>query len=277
MHQLPPDIAQLLLNKLVEKERLDDGVVLRLQGQFFFELLLDAYPEPIKDFWVRFLASELLQTIDLSRTRITDGVLRSIPNLPRCRVLHLDYCPHLTLDGATMMMVFGRMPMLEELSIAGCESLGPKSMECVGGCCSHLRRLNLRACHKLSGLRPLVRLASKLEALDVGWCNALGDEDAAAIGHLRNLRELRICHTSMSGKGLKALESLSGLIYLSLGGIPARDGDMANLIKRLQNLKSLDLERCALIGKQTMQSIAEVGMPLEKLSVAYTNCDDQCL
>lgn len=68
--QLPADLAQLLLDRLVQTGKLNDASVLRLQGQAFYQLCLDSYPNPIRDFWVRFLITESIEVLDLSRTQV---------------------------------------------------------------------------------------------------------------------------------------------------------------------------------------------------------------
>ncbi len=74
---LPLDLAQLLLDRLVETGKLNDATVMRLQGQHFYELCLDRYPEHMKDFWVRFLVTESLEVAILSRTTVRYWVYAS--------------------------------------------------------------------------------------------------------------------------------------------------------------------------------------------------------
>lgn len=65
---LPPDLAQLLLERLVARGALNDAAVLRLAGQHFYALRLDAFPADIPEFWMRVLATPTLELADLSRT-----------------------------------------------------------------------------------------------------------------------------------------------------------------------------------------------------------------
>ena len=274
MRRIPPDVAQLLLDRLIETETLNDAAVLRLQGQLFFELHLDAYPEPIREFWIRgFLATEALEVLDLSRTQITDSVLDALPSLPCCKALRLDYCPNLTNAGAS---VLGRMPALEELSVAGCDGFGSPFVPWIAKC-KRLRRLECRACHQMCGLRPLQSLAPTLEVLDVGWCNALRDDDAAAIGLLWKLKELRICHTSITNDGIASMASLIQLTLLSLGGLPVADVEVARLLPRLKRLQMLDLNRCIYVGDKAIEAAARACLPLGRLNLAYTDCTDRCM
>jgi hypothetical protein len=70
LRQLPIDLAQLLLDRLVQTGRLNDASVLRLQGLAFYQLTIDSYPLPIRDFWVRILITESIEVLDLSRTQV---------------------------------------------------------------------------------------------------------------------------------------------------------------------------------------------------------------
>ncbi len=69
--RLPPDLAQLLLEALISSGRLTDASVVRLQGMAFYAVALDAYPDPIRDTWVRCLVTDALETLDLSRTQVS--------------------------------------------------------------------------------------------------------------------------------------------------------------------------------------------------------------
>ena len=68
--RLPSDLAQLVLNRLIEGGTLKDATVILLQGQPFYQLCLDSYPEPIREFWVRNLITDSLQYLNLSRTQV---------------------------------------------------------------------------------------------------------------------------------------------------------------------------------------------------------------
>lgn len=70
LQKLPLDLSQLILDNLIETGRLNDAAVLRLQGQHFYELCLDSYQVDIRDFWVRFLVTETLEVLILSRTTV---------------------------------------------------------------------------------------------------------------------------------------------------------------------------------------------------------------
>lgn len=76
--RLPSDLAQLVLNRLIVTGTLKDTTVMLLQGQSFYQLCLDSYHEPIRDFWVRNLITESLHCLDLSRTQVRSRTLLNL-------------------------------------------------------------------------------------------------------------------------------------------------------------------------------------------------------
>lgn len=141
---------------------------------------------------------------------------------------------------------------------------------------SSLKRLNLNSCHKIWGLGPLRRLQC-IESLDLGWCNSLTNEDAAAIASLTTLRELRLCHTAMTDVGISLLESLTAITSLSLGGIHVSDDVAAKVIGAMPCLRSLNLERSNGIGDATLCALSAVAPPLQELDLSYTDISDSAL
>ena len=72
LQRLPPDLTQLVIDRLVDTQRLDDKAVARLAGLHFHDLHLaenDALDAP----WMRALCSPSLEAADLSRTEVRDG------------------------------------------------------------------------------------------------------------------------------------------------------------------------------------------------------------
>ena len=67
---IPPDVAQHVVDRLIETTKLDDVSVRFLKGQTLFQLDLNSYPEPIQLEWVRCLISESLEILDLSWTQV---------------------------------------------------------------------------------------------------------------------------------------------------------------------------------------------------------------
>lgn len=98
LRELPIDLAQLILDRLTENRSLNDALVLKLQGQQFYELRLDAYPIPIGDFWVRFLVTgETLETAILSRTQVKSHSSKTLPFSPAPTHLSEKFSLHVPL------------------------------------------------------------------------------------------------------------------------------------------------------------------------------------
>lgn len=70
VHKLPPDLAQLLLDRLLEAGGLNEATLPHLSGLHFYQLRLDAYPAAITDAWIRILVTQTLEVAVLSRTQV---------------------------------------------------------------------------------------------------------------------------------------------------------------------------------------------------------------
>lgn len=207
--------------------------------------------------------------------QIDDFGLGAFPQLNLLHTLHLDCCDRIT-DGG--LAVLNRLPGLKELSMTNCDGLGPLAMGAIGKL-TNLKRLNMNACHKIWGLGPLRQLAPSLESLDVGWCNAIGDEDAPAIAALIKLKDLRISRTRMTGNGIRQLTPLTNLSALIIGGLRVKDAEVASLVHELPHLRHFNAERCRLVGDVTLRALSTspYASSLEYLYLSYTAVTDDGL
>lgn len=70
LDDLPPDLAQALLDRLVECGGLDWEVAGRLQGLTHYRLSLPGYPGPVTDEWLESLVHEDIEVINLNRSLV---------------------------------------------------------------------------------------------------------------------------------------------------------------------------------------------------------------
>jgi hypothetical protein len=70
LRALPPDLAQLILDRMIQTGQLNDASILRLAGQLYYSIHLDAYIHPIRDFWLRYLATSALESAVIRRTTV---------------------------------------------------------------------------------------------------------------------------------------------------------------------------------------------------------------
>lgn len=72
LDQLPPDLAQALLDRLVECGALDEGVAIRLGRLSHHRLALDSYPGPVTDEWLVPLVNPGMEIIKLGRSAVSE-------------------------------------------------------------------------------------------------------------------------------------------------------------------------------------------------------------
>jgi hypothetical protein len=68
--RLPTDLAQLVLSRLIETERLDGPALRALAGQHFYAFDLTSYSRPVRGAWLRVLCTPSLESAALSRTPV---------------------------------------------------------------------------------------------------------------------------------------------------------------------------------------------------------------
>lgn len=261
-----------------------------------------------------------------------DEALAALGAPPRLARLRLDYCVEVTDGGLALVQ---GMASLEQLSLDGCEQLTPLGLRHLAGL-TRLRRLSLQTCHQVGWVvrqeagacllpprwpnarslavcpalpsRPRFRCSelaalgrlSLLEVLDLGWCSAVGDVDAAVLPAFSRLRELSVARTRITDAGLAFMHGLDGLQRLSLAGLdvrwaggrearggarlwaqckagmnstllrasplpPCSDDALAALVRRLPHLRRLNLERCGAAGDATLAALGQHVRPFEPL------------
>ncbi|GAB4818137.1 hypothetical protein N2152v2_005183 [Parachlorella kessleri] len=267
---LPTDLAQLILERLIDTERLDAAALPALAGQQFYSFDLTAYSKPVRGVWLRVLCTPSLESAVLSRTPVTDACLLALTGLPRLRRLRLEHCVDLT-DAA--MAALQGLTALTELSLAGCQQLtefGTRWLEGLDG----LQSLSLELCNRVAGLGCLLGMR-QLRLLNLGWCGAVTDADMLVVARLQRLQDLQISYTQVSDTGLVPLRGLTGITSLGLGGLSGvTDRGAAGLLRVLPALRVLCLERCGRVGDEALTALAGTAVGVEDLSLAYTACTD---
>lgn len=69
------------------------------------------------------------------------------------------------------------------------------------------------------GLVPLKEL-TKLEALNIGWCNCIMNPDIKSLSGLTNLKKLQISQSTVADSGIVSLKGLKKLSLLDMDGCP---------------------------------------------------------
>ncbi|RMZ56161.1 hypothetical protein APUTEX25_004585 [Auxenochlorella protothecoides] len=256
LDQLPPDLAQALLDRLVECGALDEGVAIRLGRLSHHRLALDSYPGPVTDEWLVPLVNPGMEIIKLGRSAVTNHGMMQLGLLPRLKVLHLQYCQGLT--DASLSVLQG-LPALEELNLAGLEHLTCRALEWLRAC-PRLAWLSLELCAGVRCLDPL-RALPALRHLDLGWCGRVGDAELGALAGLRRLACLRLGRTRVTDAGLAALPSLPDLRVLGLPRTAVTGAGLAGLLPRLPALRELSLARCPGVRDDAARALAAAAPP----------------
>jgi hypothetical protein len=230
----------------------------------------------INDLEMVFLA-ELpeLQKLDLSHTRISDEGMLHLKNAPKIRDLNLFYSEWITDQGMTAirdwkhlkrlnlrgtrvsdgtMAIVSRMTGLEALDIAhtpvtdnGLDQLITlvqlKELAIGGGrrsgdALAMLRMLPTLTHLDLSGARPAPPDMGNRR----GGGGTFPEEAARAIAELKDLRVLKLGHSSINAQGLKILAALGKLEKLGIEGCRRVDDTAIPELTNWKSLKYLDLQ-----------------------------------
>ncbi|MDE0110543.1 MAG: hypothetical protein OXN96_22295 [Bryobacterales bacterium] len=185
-----------------------------------------------------------LQTIDLSRSWVTDADLRSLEGAASLASLKLAQ----THVSDSVLEVVASLPALRELDLFFCEHITDAGASLLRQA-SLLERLNLRGTKiSDSGVRFLTEIKT-LEVLDIG-ITEISDASVGLLEALPNLEGLAIGGNKIGEPGITSLRSLRQLQHLDLSGAQVTDSGVwavtvtdLNLdeIAGLQRLESLNL------------------------------------
>ncbi len=223
-----------------------------------------------------------LRRLDVSLTRISDQGLRTLKTSTGIEDLNL-YFAELVGDEGTA--IFRNWKHLKRLNLRGTK-ITDSTLEILEGVPSlewldigwsqitdtgldHLSSLsNLRALtmggNKLTGASlQVLRQLPQLEYLDIGgtqrtdsglWSMLLTDDGVQSIATVTELRELRLAGTSITGRGISMLKSLSKLERLNLQGCKRLGEDAAEALTGFRQLRVLDLKDSGL-SAQAIQRV----------------------
>lgn len=177
--------------------------------------------------------------------RLSDESLKHISEgLPSLRSINLSFCVSITDSG---LKYLSKMPLLEELNLRACDNVSDIGMS------------YLAADSSPNGSTTTIR------ALDVSFCDKIGDQALMAISHgLFQLRSLSLSACSITDEGLdRVAKTLQELQTLNIGQCArVTDTGLKSLAEHSVNLKAIDLYGCTKITAQGLNKI----MSLPKLA-----------
>ncbi len=179
---------------------------------------------------------ERLQTLYLSKTKMTDAGMPALATLKNLHTLELNN--RITNAGLTPLQL---LPKLEDLTLIG-GKISDKGALAILPSLKQLKRLTLSdTAITDNGLKALASL-TKLEALLLP--SGITDRGIAALISLVSLKELDLTRTLVSDRGLETLRSLKNLKILYLNN-RITDQGIATLAA-LHSLEKLDASGCPL-------------------------------
>ncbi|KAK3585901.1 hypothetical protein CHS0354_038437 [Potamilus streckersoni] len=221
------------------------------------------------------------------------GLLLIAWGLRKLKILNLRSCRHISdhgighLSGLSHQAAPGTVK-LEHLGLQDCQKLTDQALKHVSVglvnlktinlsfCGSvtdtgirylskmhNLRELNLRSCDNVSdiGLGYLAEGGSRITALDVSFCDKIGDQGLQCLSQgLFCLRSISLCATNVSDEGiLKLVGTLHEITILNIGQCgQITDKGLTAISERLKNLESIDLYGCTRITTVGLEKIMQL-------------------
>lgn len=216
-----------------------------------------------------------LETLDLSHTRITDEGLLRLKRAPKIRNLSLFYAEWITDQGMTAIRdwkhlkrlnlrgarisdgtleLVGKITGLEALDIAH-TSVTDNGLEHLITLV-HLKELAMGRGRLTNKSLGILRMLPTLTSLDLSGARpappdmagnraagpGIPEEALRAMAELKELRALKLGHTSIGGAGLRMLSALDKVEKLGLEGCRRIDDAAAAELVNWKSLKYLDLQ-----------------------------------
>ncbi|KAH7547434.1 hypothetical protein FEM48_Zijuj01G0309600 [Ziziphus jujuba var. spinosa] len=115
---------------------------------------------------------------------------------------------------------------------------------------------------------------TRLESLNIKWCNCITDADITSLAGLTNLKGLQISCCKVTDNGISYLKGLHKLSLLNLEGCPVTAACLDSL-SALAALRYLNLSRCCL-SDSGCEMFSRFGN-LKVLILAFNDISDACL
>ena len=198
-----------------------------------------------------------LVSLNLSNTNLDDEGFKAVSSLKKLQVLNISYT---YITDASIPQI-NNLPNLRSLNMEGTDitNQGLDSLQENKITSLSIGRSKINS-HGMSSLGRFNRLWS----LDL---TSLPVSNMAAIGKLRNLRELNLWNTKVDDTAISQLASLENLNNLTLGGTPITNKSL-KFVKKWKKLKFLNLSNTS-VGNS---GLAKIGnhKSLEAIGLNHT-------
>jgi hypothetical protein len=138
-------------------------------------------------------------------------------------------------------------------------------------CCPNLESISLSGCFRLTDQTAIIISTKfpKIKQLDLSYCDNISDISVGHLTNAKNLRDLNVAHTAVTGYGIKAMaisETTPDLSHLIISSLNKVDQDTTMQLTRFSSLKLLDITRNELLSMSTIASLVTF---LPKLEMLY--------
>jgi len=234
-----------------------------------------------------------LRRLDLSLTRISDRGLRALKTAPAIEELNLYFAEQISDEGASVVKNWKH---LKRLNLRGTK-ITDSTLEFLAGvptlewldvgwaqttdtgfehlsAPSNLKGLTMGGNNLTDTALQFLRQMPQLEYLDISgqqrtdsglWFMLLTETGMQSIASATELRELRICGTSVTTRGLEFLQPLKKLERLDLSGCKRLKDDATGVLATFKQLKVLDLKDSSL----TEPAVAKLRAALPQTEVLF--------
>jgi hypothetical protein len=200
------------------------------------------------------------------------------------QLLHLDLANCTEISDHAVATIVKSCKQLECIDLEGLVKLSDSSLRAIAAapCVLHLRELNVRNCHRLTG-KAMANLMDKAQNIDLNGLKGVPPSaftvevvEALVRNHPSYATELRLeaCSwfDSNAMKIVAKSRKMERLRTLSLASCPmVSDAGMVDVCKHLVSLTHLDLSRCWKLSDTTGKLIADHLINLKCLSLSYCN------
>ena len=214
-----------------------------------------------------------LESLDLSKCKITENILTAISNCQNLKTLNLS---NTNVDDKDLNKLANSESLknsLHTLDLRGCQRV--TDVSALAGCTS-LHTLNLSNTNvDDEALNKLANSESHLESLDLSECK-ITKNILTAISNCQNLKTL-ILRSCQSVTDVSALAGCASLHTLNLSNTNVDDDDLnelANSESLKNSLHTLNLSGCS--GVTNVSTLAGC-TSLHTLNLSNTNIDDEAL
>ncbi|TVU29242.1 hypothetical protein EJB05_20800 [Eragrostis curvula] len=242
---LPRDLSQQIFSELVGSNCLTEALLESFRDCALQDICLGEYPG-VNDAWMEVVASQRqsLLSVDISCSEVTDSGIALLRDCSNMQGLACNYCDQISEDG---LDILSGLSNLTSVSFKRSNAVTAEGMRAFANLIN-LVKLDLEGCLKTHGGLIHLKDLTKLESLNMRYCNNIVDSDIKYLSDLTNLKDLQLSCCRITDLGVSYLRGLSKLTQLNLEGCPVTAACLET-ISGLALLIVLNLNRCGIYDK----------------------------